>query len=82
MEDGRARYRLYVSIDIAAETFTAAWLAPGGKPTAPLTGQQTVAGCATLARCLRTTTIPLAATLAVLEFARPTLGWPWSPGRC
>src|SRR4051812_46386491 len=58
---------LYVGVDIAAETFTAAWLVPDGKPDAPLTGEQTVAGFAALARHLQSTTIPPAATLAALE---------------
>ncbi len=30
-------YQPYVGIDIAADTFTAAWLPAGGTPTAPLT---------------------------------------------
>ncbi len=45
----------------------AAWLSPGGKPTAPFTGEQTPAGCAALQRRLRATAIPPAAPLVVLE---------------
>ena len=39
MEDEVAAYRLYVGIDVAAETFVAAWLAPGGQLAAPFTGE-------------------------------------------
>ena len=46
---------------------TAAWLAPGGKPVEPYTGEQTATGFATLDRRLRDTTAPAAATLVVLE---------------
>ncbi len=67
MEDGSVTYRLYVGVDIAAETFVAAWFAPGGKPAAPFTGEQTPAGFAALQRRLRATAIPPAATLVVLE---------------
>ncbi len=47
MEEGGTVYQLYVGIDVAAETFVAAWLAPGGKP---VTGEQTPAGFAALQR--------------------------------
>ncbi len=67
MEDGSVAYRLYVGVDIAAETCVAAWLAPGEKPAAPFTGEQTPAGFAALQRRLRATAIPPAATLVVLE---------------
>ncbi len=67
MEEGRAAYRLYVGVDVAAETFVAAWLAPGGKPAAPFTGEQTPAAFAALRRRLQTTAAPPAATLVVLE---------------
>ncbi len=36
------RYQLYVGVDVAADTFTAAWLPPGGTPTA--VGAQNPAG--------------------------------------
>ena len=55
-----------MGVDVAADTFTAAWLAPGGKSGAPWTGEQTAAGFAALARRLRATAAP-AATLVVLE---------------
>ena len=67
MEDGNRVYELYVGIDVAADTFTAAWLAPGGKPAAPFTGEQTPTGYAALQRRLQATAAPPAATLAVLE---------------
>jgi transposase len=67
MADTSAGYQLYVGIDVAADTFTAAWLAPGGTPTAPLTDDQTPAGHAALQRHLPTTGVPPAATLVVLE---------------
>ncbi len=45
----------------------AAWLALGGQPGTPVTGEQTPAAFAALAHRLRATGIPPAATLAVLE---------------
>ncbi len=45
----------------------AAWLAPGGKPGAPFTGEQTPAGFAALQRRLQATGHPPTATLVVLE---------------
>jgi len=59
-------YQLYVGIDIAADTFTAAWLAGGGMPSAPCTGEQTPSGFAALQRRLRAAADP-DATLVVLE---------------
>src|SRR3954453_233987 len=67
MADGREVYQRYVGVDIAAETFVAAWLAPGGKPSTPLTGEQTPAGFAALQRRLQGTGSPPAATLVVRE---------------
>ena len=67
MEEGGAAYQLYVGVDVAAETFVAAWLAPGGKPTAPFTGEQTPVGFAALQRRLQATASPPATTLVVLE---------------
>ncbi len=67
MEDGNAAYQLYAGVDVAAETFVAAWLAPGGTPTAPCTAEQTPAGFATLQRRLQATATPPDATLVVLE---------------
>ena len=67
MEVGSAAYQLYVGIDVAAETFVAAWLAPGGQPTVPFAGEQSPAGFAALQRRLQGTGAPPAATLVVLE---------------
>ncbi len=67
MEAGSAAYQLYVGVDVAAETFVAAWLAPGGQPTSPFTGEQTPAGFAALQRRLQATGNPPTATLVVLE---------------
>ncbi len=55
MEEGGTAYHLYVGIDVAAETFVSAWLAPGGQPGTPVSGAQTSAGCAALQRRLRAT---------------------------
>jgi transposase len=67
MEKERAAYQLYVGVDVAAETFVAAWLAPGGQPSAPFTGEQTPAGFAALQRRLRATGSPPTTTLIVME---------------
>lgn len=67
MGEQETAYRLYVGIDIAADTFTAAWLTLGGRPGAPFTGEQTAAGFAALARRLQGTGAPPAETLVVLE---------------
>src|SRR3954453_6241414 len=67
MADGREVYQRYVRVDIAAETFVAAWLAPGGKAGTPFTGEQTPAGFAALQRRLQGTGSAPTATLVVLE---------------
>src|SRR5215213_7808183 len=67
MEAGGAAYQLYVGIDVAAATFVAAWLAPGGKLGTPVTGEQTAAGFAALQRRLRATGSLSSATLVVLD---------------
>ena len=67
MEEGGTVYQLYVGIDVAADTFTAAWLTPGGQPAAPCTGEQTAPGYAALRRRLQATGVPPASTLMVLE---------------
>ncbi len=67
MADTGAACQLYVGIDIAADTFTAAWLTPGGAPSAPATGAQTPAGYATLQQQLGATAVAPTATLVVLE---------------
>ena len=45
----------------------AAWLSPGGKPTAPCTGEPTPAGFAALPGRLRAVAVPPSATLVVVE---------------
>jgi transposase len=60
-------YRLYVGIDIAAATFTAAWMPPGAAPTAPVTHPQRPEGFAALQRQLAASGIPPETTLVVLE---------------
>src|SRR5215212_7426349 len=67
LADTSAGYQLYVGIDVAADTVTVAWLAPGGPPTAPSSGEQTPVGYAALQRHLRATGVPPTATLTVLE---------------
>jgi transposase len=60
-------YRLFVGVDIAAKTFTATWMAPGGNPMRPLTFEQTSQGFASLqARLLATCPAP-AEILVVME---------------
>ena len=39
MDKGGAVYRLSVGVDVAAETFVVAWLAPGGQPGTPCDGE-------------------------------------------
>jgi len=60
-------YRLSVGIDIAATTFTAAWMPPGGSPTPPVTHPQTPQGFAALQCQFAATGSAPAATLVVLE---------------
>ena len=60
-------YQLYVGIDIAAATFTAAWQSVGGKPSTPMTRAQDAAGYTALQQRLRRTTVAPADTLVVLE---------------
>jgi transposase len=67
VEDQSVAYELYVGVDVAAETFVAAWLVPEGPPSAPYTGEQTAAGFAALVHRLQGTGVPPAATLVVLE---------------
>lgn len=59
-------YRLFVGVDIAAATFTAAWMAAGAAPGPPVTHPQRPAGYAALQRQLAATAPP-ADTLVVLE---------------
>lgn len=67
MSDHTNAYQVFVGIDIAATTFTAAWLSAGGAPTPPVTHPQAPEGYAALQRHLTTTGVVPAATLVVLE---------------
>ncbi len=60
-------YHLFVGVDIAAVTATAAWLPPGGSPTRPITIDQTPAGFAALERRLLATGHAPATILVVME---------------
>lgn len=56
---GTAGYDRFVGVDIAAKTFTASWLDPGGAPTRPVTLQQTASGYDELReRLLSTGSVP------------------------
>ncbi len=67
MDERNAGYRLSVGVDVAAETFVAAWLAPGGQPGTPFAGEQTPTGFAALLQRLRATNAPPTASLVALE---------------
>jgi transposase len=67
MEDRSASYQLFVGVDIAADTFTAAWLPAGGTPGTTFAGNQAPGGYAALQRRLWATGVAPAATLVVLE---------------
>ena len=60
-------YQLYVGNDIAATTFTAAWLYPDGSPSPAVSFQNAPAGFAALQQQLQATGVVPAATLVVLE---------------
>ena len=67
MEHAPDTYRLFVGVDIAAQTVTAAGQPPRGGPGPPHTVDQTPAGHAALQRQLRATGVSAAETLVVLE---------------
>ncbi len=67
MEHEPANYQLYVGIDIAATSFTAAWMPPDGSPTPPITHPQTPQGFAALQRQFAATGSAPDTTLVVLE---------------
>lgn len=67
MAEQMTSYQLYVGIDIAAATFTAAWMTRGGSPTPPVTHPQRPEGYAALQRHLTATRTPPDGTLVVLE---------------
>jgi transposase len=66
MDEATSAYQLSAGVDVAAETFVAAWLVPGGQAGTPVAAEQTPAGFAALQRRLQATANP-AATLVVLE---------------
>ena len=59
--------QLYVGVDIAAASFAASWVRPGGQPTAARTFPQTPAGFAAFQELLEATGVAPAAILVVLE---------------
>lgn len=63
----RASYRLFVGVDIAATSATAAWLTPGQPIGPPLTFRQTPAGFRQLQQPLRVTGVPPVEVLIVME---------------
>ncbi len=65
--NGSSPYQLFVGVDIAATTFTAAWLKPDGKPSASITLEQTASGFGTLTHRLSQLQPAPAATLVVIE---------------
>jgi len=67
MEGEASAYQRYVGIDIASDTFTAAWRTQAGKPTLPFTAEQTSAGFAALQRRLAASGVAPAEALVVME---------------
>lgn len=67
VSEERPSYRLFVGVDIAAASFTAAWMSPGGTPTRSVTFDQTAAGYAEFQRQLLVYNLAPAAILVVLE---------------
>ena len=63
-------YHLYVGGDIAAATFTAAWMRPPAAPSAPLTLAQTPQGFMRLQQQLQQTGIAPTDILIVMEATR------------
>jgi transposase len=68
MQDNHGRaHTLYVGVDVAAATVTAAWIAYNDRTSAPLTVAQTPQGYATLHARLATMDVAPSDTLVVLE---------------
>lgn len=67
MEGPRRLSELDVGVDIAAVTFTASWLGPGEKPSAPVTLAQEAAGYAAFRQRLQATGVSPDATRVVME---------------
>ena len=69
-------YQLYVGIDIAATTFTAAWMRCDGRPGAATTFPQSPTGFATLPGQLQATGVAPSATLMCWK-PPAVIGLPW-----
>ena len=67
MDEGTSAYQLYVGIDVAADTVTAAWRTQAGQPTPPFTAEQRPAGFAALQRRLAASGVAAAEALVVME---------------
>jgi hypothetical protein len=68
MQDDHGRaHKLYVGVDVAAATVTAAWITFNQPMSVPITVAQTVPGYATLHARLAATGIAPTDTLVVLE---------------
>lgn len=67
MTDHASAYQLFVGIDIAAASFTAAWILPDAMPGSPVTHPQGPQGYAALQRQLAATGVLPETTLVVLE---------------
>ncbi len=61
------RYHLFVGVDIAAQTFTTVWMAPGATPCRPVTLDQTPQGFAALQARLLAVGHAVADILVVME---------------
>jgi transposase len=60
-------YQLFVGIDVSAATFTVSWMAPTGRPSRPITIEQTAQGYIFLQHQLCANGISPQAILIVLE---------------
>ncbi len=67
MDEVTSAYQLFVGIDVAADTVTAAWRTRVGQPTPPFTAEQTPAGFAALQRRLAASGAAPAEALVVME---------------
>jgi transposase len=67
MEGPRKLQELDVGVDIAVARFTAAWLVPEGKPSAPVTLAQDAAGYQAFQQRLQATGAAADATRVVME---------------
>ncbi len=60
-------YQLFAGIDVSAATVTVSWMAPGGRPSRPITIEQTLQGYAFLQQQLCASGLSPQAILVVLE---------------